>query len=549
MASRTDSGWASGRCPGANETPSKDTSLAPIATRLLTKSHESICWTDIPRRDWSNRTQVSSRVQNCAKLDWRGKSDQNVINNVVVDFLHSPYRSIEEPLDVLFWGSGVNGAIEPFSVGISVGSAKSMAALSILHVVTTHTFEGDETRSLAPELMALCVVRATTDPADDVFSQIKKTISKKIRVSERSRPNPVQLEFAFGRVVSDKQAQGDKRKAATILHAVIKEYNGSQPAKGKLNSDEREAVLMLHDQEPAFKSQLKAHWRNYPVSNSAVPVSFLALPWLSSSYEPSIKKSENPLHHQICSASPKKNVVWLRAAISRFQHRLKEQVTSGKTVNLRGAAAGFRSGTDQDTFFHCVGMYMHFEAPVQKCTGVQAFREVEAKFYRGALERELVEKVKTKDPKLSIDDFRFVQAAMDYDPTAAKSVFKTEEATTNNLEAGFKLDSIVLKAEQESWADYLRTHRAYVADCHNAKVAAMEARWKGRCNAVGSPTSLHCSSTSAYGSGGRLPARSALHSSLERAARSCCTHVDRQLRTHGKLLRSSIEQICFRSSS
>ena len=51
-----------------------------------------------------------------------GKSDQNVINNIVVDFLHGPYRSHEDPMDVLFGSTGVD--IRPFSVGISVGSAK-----------------------------------------------------------------------------------------------------------------------------------------------------------------------------------------------------------------------------------------------------------------------------------------------------------------------------------------------------------------------------------------------------------------------------------------
>ena len=409
-----------------------------------------------------------------------GKSDQNVINGIVEDFLHSPYRSVEEPLDVLFGSSGVHdgpGAIDPWSVGISIGSAKCMAALTIMHIVTANKFEEQELASIADELAALCVVRATTDPAGDVFGQIAKTISKKIRVSERSRPNPVQLEFAFQRVVLDLQSKGDKRKPATIMGAIIKQYNASQPAKGKLNPDERSAVLMLQEQENSFKEILKAHWRNYPVNLSAVPVSFLAFPWLSSAYEPAVKKAANPLHYQIQCPSTTKNVGWLKVGIGRYQQRLKELASTGKRVNLRGVAQQLRAGAEQDSFFHCVATFLHFEDAVRKCSGVQAFQELESKFLRGALERELMEKVKTKDPALVVEDFRFVQAAMEYDPTAAvPSAPKTQEAMATNLESSFKLDSLVLKGEQENWTEYLRAHKAFIADTHNAKVAHMEVR-------------------------------------------------------------------------
>ena len=99
-----------------------------------------------------------------------GKSDQNVINTIVVDFLHGPYRSHEDPMDVLFGSTGVH--ILPFSVGISVGSAKGMAALSILHAVTSqiHQLDVVEVESVAPELFALCTVKAATDPGDSVFN-------------------------------------------------------------------------------------------------------------------------------------------------------------------------------------------------------------------------------------------------------------------------------------------------------------------------------------------------------------------------------------------
>ena len=405
-----------------------------------------------------------------------GKSDQNVINTIVVDFLHGPYRSHEDPMDVLFGSTGVH--ILPFSVGISVGSAKGMAALSILHAVTSqfHQFDIGEVESVARELFALCTMKATTDPGDCVFDQIKKTIGKKTRVGDRSRPHPIQMELAFMRVLKDLVSKGDKRKGGKLLAAIIKEYNASQPPKSRLNSDEKDGVAMLADQVAEFKDLLRTHWRNYPVKYSAVPVINLALPWLVSLYEPCVKKADNPLHYSIQSPSPQKNLMWLKMVIGKYVHKLAEAASTGKAVNLQGMAGTLRQGNDLDHTFYCVGLYCHFESAFKQRCGVLAVKELEAKFFRGALERELMEKVKAKDPALTIEDFRFVQAAMVYDPNAQiPRAPRTQEAVQDNQSANFKLDLLLLAGEQGLWTDHLRATKAFNADTLNAKVAHMEA--------------------------------------------------------------------------
>ena len=405
-----------------------------------------------------------------------GKSDQNVINTIVVDFLHGPYRSHEDPMDVVFGSTGVH--ILPFSVGISVGSAKGMAALSILHAVTSqfHQFDIGEVESVARELFALCTMKATTDPGDCVFSQIKKTIGKKTRVGDRSRPHPIQMELAFMRVLKDLVSKGDKRKGGKLLTAIIKEYNASQPPKSRLNSDEKDGVAMLADQVAEFKDLLRTHWRNYPVKYSAVPVINLALPWLVSLHEPSVKKADNPLHYSIQSPSPQKNLMWLKMVIGKYVHKLAEAASTGKAVNLQGMAGTLRQGNDLDHTFYCVGLYCHFESAFKQRCGVLAVQELEAKFFRGALERELMEKVKAKDPALTIEDFRFVQAAMVYDPNAQiPRAPRTQEAVQDNQSANFKLDLLLLAGEQGLWTDHLRATKAFNADTLNAKVAHMEA--------------------------------------------------------------------------
>ena len=63
--------------------------------------------------------------------DWgavyTGPSDLNVILGVITDFLHRPYNSIEDPLDLWFHNLVPGSVVPAFSVGYSVGMAKSLS--------------------------------------------------------------------------------------------------------------------------------------------------------------------------------------------------------------------------------------------------------------------------------------------------------------------------------------------------------------------------------------------------------------------------------------
>ena len=61
-----------------------------------------------------------------------GASDQNVILGIVADFLHRPYNSLEDPLDLWFHQLVPNSTILPFTIGHSIGFGKAMAALMIV---------------------------------------------------------------------------------------------------------------------------------------------------------------------------------------------------------------------------------------------------------------------------------------------------------------------------------------------------------------------------------------------------------------------------------
>ena len=53
-----------------------------------------------------------------------GPSDQNVILGIISDFLHTPFRSFEDPLDLWFHELVPGTEIKPFSIGYSVGMGK-----------------------------------------------------------------------------------------------------------------------------------------------------------------------------------------------------------------------------------------------------------------------------------------------------------------------------------------------------------------------------------------------------------------------------------------
>ena len=64
------------------------------------------------------------------------------------------------------------------------------------------------------ELAALMAMKAMTDPGDDIEEQVNKTLSKKIRVADRSRPHVIQLWTAFQRTVQWRRSKGEKKTIA-----------------------------------------------------------------------------------------------------------------------------------------------------------------------------------------------------------------------------------------------------------------------------------------------------------------------------------------------
>ena len=306
-----------------------------------------------------------------------------------------------------------------------------------------------------------------------------KSIGKKIRAAQRAHPNPIQLYTAFQRIVSFKQSQGDKRPVSTILAEAIKDYNKKQTNKARVSSDEKDAVLMLATQVPEFRKTLLNHWLNFPCVHSAVPVLFLAKGWLSETYEPSIKKKDYPRHYMMAKNSMEKNLLWLNRCIGKFMDKFKEEKEKGATVNISNMASVFRRGNEEEVLYHAVGIFHAFQDEFKKNVSAAAWKEIEGKFLRGGLDRELFEKARAKDETVEVMDFRFVQGAQGYDPMAVDAATQQttamDAARDKKFDSAFHLDELMLKSETDRWDEHVRKLRGIYASDQNALTTHREA--------------------------------------------------------------------------
>ena len=99
-----------------------------------------------------------------------------MILGVITDFLHKPYNSIEDPLDLWFHNLTSGSVVPAFSVGYSVGMAKSMATLGILYAVERLGLADEELLSIGAELAAVLALKAMCDPGTNMEDQVEKSI-------------------------------------------------------------------------------------------------------------------------------------------------------------------------------------------------------------------------------------------------------------------------------------------------------------------------------------------------------------------------------------
>lgn len=168
---------------------------------------------------------------------------------------------------------------------------------------------------------------------------------------------------------------------------------------------------------------------------SAVPVGLLSSPFLRTTHCPAVSQKDNPLWHRILSPTAEKNEEWLHRTTMAFTARLDAKRVAGKTPKLRGGAAAQYRDADPAQVHQLASLWLHIKPDIQLSVDATVFQRLEGMFRRGALDRELLEKVKVRDPQLTIANFRFMMNAQQDAPA---QVSHASQLTMSSAELAVK---------------------------------------------------------------------------------------------------------------
>lgn len=213
------------------------------------------------------------------------------------------------PLEILY---GLNNSraqpgdeVEPFSIGVSIGFgvtlACHLACLAALHMPWLDPLppgvqesQQEFQRDMAQRILAMLRLTATHTPAATLEEQVRETLSTKIQASARPRPTTLQMLYSFRRLVENRSLSSRLSKDA-LMRTCLVEYNKSQVAHVRINSDETTCIIFLMARTPLFIRRVKVMWGVEAPQYTALPLSLLGCAWLSPMYSLPFRSDENPL--------------------------------------------------------------------------------------------------------------------------------------------------------------------------------------------------------------------------------------------------------------
>jgi hypothetical protein len=248
----------------------------------------------------------------------KGKSRTVHVLGVVEDFLAEPYNSSRDPLNVLSPKGGISGhAIPTFSMRLSIGTSKSLAAKMIIWAVSKLQLSDPELKLIEFSVQALFTLKCVFEPADSGIDQIKKSIGGKMQLSERPRPDPVQVAYAF-----KQQAREDGKDYREVIGDYIKAFNTDSTDRKLLSDAEIQVVKLFPLQTEECQRKIEYHWQNFKIAESALPLTGLANEaWISGTRP---KDAQDTVWLAILSVSPDKRAATVFRRIGVFVRNLKD---------------------------------------------------------------------------------------------------------------------------------------------------------------------------------------------------------------------------------
>ena len=399
----------------------------------------------------------------------KGKSKLVNILDVVNEFLKRPYNSKNEPLQVLFNPrSQVGGPVEDWSMVLSVGMGKASACRMILEAVSVMNLEATDLRKIAPKLKALLRMRCTYDPAPTEEEQLERAIAEKCKVTERPRPDPLSMAMKWGGII---EKQG--LHFASVIDSKLNKFNKDKEGGFGVLDHERDFIKAHPHQAKEYNGMLASHWQNYKLNESACPPKRFSFSDLSPDTKVKRCDKTNVLFVKIFTWTTASNVFWLMREIGIFQRAIKDAQRANKKINLHTNAKAFRSKHNELSHDE-ICVFVYFMPEFKQHTTEAQMEDLITRLCKGYLDKELNEKARLQDPKLTVHDFRFLIMITGKQSKVQGPGSATLEERAESIEVEQFMQK--LKADTEKWVLYQRALQVWQAETKKQKRLDNEAQ-------------------------------------------------------------------------
>ena len=264
----------------------------------------------------------------------------------------------------------------------------------------------------------------------------------------------MQMLTCFQRLVNELMRGSTRKNRLTVLTEVIRDYNKAEKIRTcKINPDEISTMKFLMSRGPEFLHMLKVVWGTERTSNTACPLNLLASPFLDASKELAVTQRDNPTWHAILMPTEEKCISWLHRVHGRFMAKIQDTVAKGKAPNLRNYGHLYRD-SEPELVWRLSCLYEYVSKDVVRVHSPARVAELEAMFRRGALDKDMIDKVRLMDADFNVNDLRFLQDAEGLG-VQVSSGEALNAAEREQCLAEFKVTTLKLQAEQAQWKRFL----------------------------------------------------------------------------------------------
>ena len=225
---------------------------------------------------------------------------------------------------------------------------------------------------------------------------------------------------------------------------------------------------------PESKRLLKEIWAEDKAAYTAMPLQLISSKWLGESCDLPVDAKDNPTWHRIFQVTPSKVHWWLRRVKGRFDAQIAQALAQGKVPNVRNYGSNYRDSDPHLVWkMSCLWTTLHDE--VRKTKSAGRCEELELMFTRGALDRDLKDKVTIMDPTFISTEVRFVGDAEGPSESSGVQGSSLDEANSQKQFADLKVFAAELKADSTRFKQHNMQRKAF-EDSARADVTSQRER-------------------------------------------------------------------------